>query len=121
MACSARYSWTKPMMAFSTTMAPITIASVTSSISTVTSIAISNTTIIVSKNWLTKIRHSGVVGSSSRSLEPNSSRRRATSSVVSPVAGSTSSAAAASSAGSAHHGDVGRLATRVIGRSLRTT
>ncbi len=112
-ACSARYSCANPISALSTTMAPITTASVGSPIATMIPAATSSTTIIVLANCVRNSRHAGSVGSSSSSFGPYAACRLATSERRRPREGSVPSCRASSATSPAHHlsVDVGAVTT----------
>ena len=74
-ACSARYSWTKPTTPFSTTMIEITTVSVKSPTTTVTTAARARTTVMVLRNWRTKMRPGPGCSCSTNALGPWSTSR----------------------------------------------
>jgi hypothetical protein len=100
-ACSARHSWTKPTIAWRTTMAKITAVSFRSPMTAVMAAAATRTRIMVLANCSASSRHAGLRAHSRSTLGPTRSKRSVASAAVRPTAESVASAAATASAGTA--------------------
>ena len=100
MACSARYSWTKPMMPLRMTMARMMSVSFVSPMSTVMTAATMSTTIMALLNWSSSSCQAGRCAFSTSSLGPRRFRRSAAAPTARPSSGRVPSAAATAAASS---------------------
>ena len=93
-ACSARYSWTKPSRPLRTTMARMTTVSLRSPSAAATTAATSSTTIIVLANCSASSRQVGLRPCSTSTFSPNWASRPAASASERPATGSVPRSAA---------------------------